>query len=98
MHGDQGADVIYAWSGGAAYGDNGKDELYQYAGSATLDGGNGGDTLTNGNDPTADPVTLSGGRGSDTLVNAGLDRNDRHGRRPGAGLLHRGTTEVDCES
>ena len=69
MHGDQGKDVLYAWSGGAAYGDQGKDELFQYAGTAALDGGNGADTLTNQDDPSADVVTLVGGRGSDTLVN-----------------------------
>ena len=98
MHGNQGADVIYAWSGGAAYGDNGKDELYQFSGSATLDGGNGGDTLTNWSDPTADSVTMSGGRGSDTLVNEDATGTTAMDGDQGPDTCTAGTTEVDCES
>jgi Ca2+-binding RTX toxin-like protein len=98
MYGDQGADVIYAWSGGAAYGDNGKDELYQYSGSATLHGGNGGDTVTNWNDPTHDSVTMSGGRGSDTLVNEDSTGTTGMDGDQGPDTCTAGTSAVDCES
>jgi Ca2+-binding RTX toxin-like protein len=98
MHGNQGADLINAWSGGEAYGDNGKDELFQYAGTAILDGGNGGDTITNGNEPSTDSVTMSGGRGSDTLVNEDTTGTTAMDGDKGPDTCTAGTTVVNCES
>ena len=93
-----GKDRLFAWSGGAAYGDNGRDELFQYAGSATLDGGNGGDTLTNGSDPTVDAVTLVGGRGSDSLVNDDATGTTAMDGGAGSDTCTAATSAVGCEA
>jgi Ca2+-binding RTX toxin-like protein len=98
LYGDQGADVINVWSGGAAYGGSGKDELNQYAGTTTLEGGNGRDTLTNGDDLSVDAVTLVGGRGGDTLVNDDATGTTDMDGGQGPDTCTAGTTATGCEA
>jgi Ca2+-binding RTX toxin-like protein len=70
LHGDQGDDRLFVWSGGWAYGESGKDEIRQFSGNAHLDGGNGRDDILDWNDGGAqnETITLAGGNGRDVLA------------------------------
>ncbi|RHW25648.1 hypothetical protein D0Z08_17870 [Nocardioides immobilis] len=98
IHGRQGADDIYLYSGGAAYGGKGRDTLSQYAGDATLEGGIGADTLGNANNPAIDHVIIRGGDGSDTLTSDDTTGTTAMNGNRGRDVCTGGTSTVHCES
>jgi Ca2+-binding RTX toxin-like protein len=69
LHGDEGDDQLFVWTGGWAFGGNGQDVIRRFSGDAQLDGGNGNDDLLDWDDGGLrnETVTLAGGNGSDTL-------------------------------
>ena len=70
LHGEQGADRLFMWSGGWAYGGNGDDEIMQYSREAWLDGGNGNDFIVDWNDGglNSETIVMTGGNGDDELL------------------------------
>jgi Ca2+-binding RTX toxin-like protein len=69
LHGDQGNDRLFVWSGGWAYGGNGRDTIRQFTGNAFLSGGNGRDDILDWDDGGIqnETLTLAGGNGRDVL-------------------------------
>ncbi len=104
MHGDQGDDELYAWSGGRAYGDNGDDQLFQYSiqptvTGTTLDGGNGDDELTDWDDGgfANESIRRVGGRGDDELISLDATSTSTLDGGQGADGCSGGDTTTACE-
>ena len=99
LHGEEGEDRLYVWSGGWAYGGNGNDEIYQYGGDAVLDGGNGDDRIVNWDDGgvSNETVEMIGGRGDDSLVSLDPLGTTHMDGGSGEDLCLDGDTTTDCE-
>ncbi len=101
LHGDQGNDQLFLWSGGSAFGGNGNDLLRQFTGDAVLDGGNGADSLIDWDDGLLggnETVTLLGGRGSDTLTSQDLTSISTLNGASGRDTCVGGDTTLNCEA
>jgi Ca2+-binding RTX toxin-like protein len=100
LHGDQGRDRLFVWSGGWAYGDNGKDVIRQFTGNAYLDGGKGNDDILDWNDGGAqnETLTLVGGNGADTLASEDTTSTSHMDGGRGPDSCTGGDTTTNCES
>ena len=99
VHGEQGNDQLFMWSGGWAYGGNGEDNIFQFTRDAVLDGGNGDDIITDANDGGLfnETITMTGGNGDDELVSLdGTSTVTMDGGR-GADTCSGGATTSNCE-
>lgn len=69
LHGDEGNDQLFAWSGGWVHGDNGEDVIRQYTGDSRLEGGNGQDDILDWDDSRLrnEHITMVGDNGGDRL-------------------------------
>lgn len=100
LHGDQGGDRLFVWSGGWAYGGTGKDVIRQFTGNAHLDGGNGDDDILDWNDGGAqnETVTLVGGNGADVLGSEDTTSTANMDGGRGPDTCTGGDTTTRCES
>ena len=100
LHGDQGRDRLFVWSGGWAYGDNGKDVIRQFTGNAYLDGGKGNDDILDWDDGGAqnETLTLVGGNGADTLASEDNTSTSHMDGGRGPDGCTGGDTTTNCES
>jgi Ca2+-binding RTX toxin-like protein len=100
LHGDQGEDQLFLWSGGWGYGDNGHDVIRQYSRNAVLDGGNGDDDILDWDDAglNNETVTMLGGRGDDTLASEDTTSIASMDGGSGEDACIAGDTTAACES
>ena len=99
LYGEQGADRLFLWSGGWGYGGNGDDEIFQFSRNAFLDGGNGDDTITDGNDggQMNETVDMVGGNGDDVLVSLDATSTSKMDGSRGADTCTGGDVRIRCE-
>lgn len=100
LHGNQGNDQLNVWAGGSAFGGNGNDTLFQFAGDALLNGGNGKDDITDGDDGglTNETVTLLGRNGQDKLRSVDATSTANMDGGNGSDSCTGGDTTTHCES
>ena len=100
LHGDQGRDSLFVWSGGWAYGGSGPDTIRQFSGNAHLEGGNGDDDILDWNDGGTqnETITFLGGNGSDVLASEDTTSSTSMDGGRGPDTCTGGDTEARCES
>jgi hypothetical protein len=98
LHGNQGSDQLFVWSGGRAFGGSGRDTIRQFSGNSELSGGNGNDDILDWNDPLNETATLLGGNGRDKLASEDATRTSSLDGGRGSDSCTGGDTTANCKS